>query len=222
MAVKTTQEKFLLEVSDIYDAENRFLQGMQLMAQKASDKTLQTMIQDHIQQTEGHIKNLEQVYSTLGEKPHRHSCDAAAGLVTEAKKSMDEAGTDPIRDCLIGAAAAKNEHYEIASYRGLVASAQGMNQPEIASLLEQNLRQEEQTAQKLEQSAPQLLQRAKAQEGQYRSGAGEGAQRDFALSRANPQSPDCLRRPVRVTPCRSLHPIGRYTYASHAGLAGPA
>jgi ferritin-like metal-binding protein YciE len=165
MAVKTTQEKFLLEVSDIYDAENRFLEGMQLMARKASDKTLQTMIRDHIRETEGQIKNLEQVYSALGEKPHRHTCDAAAGLVSEARKTMDEAGTDPIRDCLIGVAAAKNEHYEIASYRGLVASAQGLNHPEIASLLEQNLRQEEQTAHKLEASTPQLLARAKAQEG---------------------------------------------------------
>jgi ferritin-like metal-binding protein YciE len=166
MAVKTTQEKFLFEVSDIYDAENRFLEGMQLMARKASDKTLQTMIQDHIQQTEGHIKNLDQVYSVLGEKPERHTCDAASGLVTEARKSMDEAGTDPIRDCLIGAAAAKNEHYEIASYRGLIASARGMGRPEIVSLLEHNLWQEEQTAHKLEQSAPQLLQHARAQESQ--------------------------------------------------------
>jgi ferritin-like metal-binding protein YciE len=164
MAVKNTQEKFLLEVSDIYDAENRFLEGMQVMAKKASDKSLQTMIQDHIRETEGQIKNLEQVYSALGEKPKRHNCDAAAGLVTEARKTMDEAGTDPIRDCLIGSAAAKNEHYEIASYRGLVVSAQSLNHPEIASLLEENLRQEEQAAQKLEQSTPQLLARARAQE----------------------------------------------------------
>jgi ferritin-like metal-binding protein YciE len=165
MAVKTTQEKFLLEVSDIYDAENRFLEGMQLMAKKAGDKTLQTMLQDHIRETEGQIKNLEQIYSTLGEKPKRHTCDGAAGLVAEARKSMDEAGTDPIRDCLIGVAAAKNEHYEIASYRGLVAAARGLNHPEVASLLEQNLRQEEQAAHKLEQNTPQLLARARAQEG---------------------------------------------------------
>jgi ferritin-like metal-binding protein YciE len=164
MAVKTTQEKFLLDVSDIYDAENRFLEGMQVMARKSSDKGLQTMIQDHIRETESQIKNLEQVYSALGEKPERHNCDAAAGLVAEARKTMDEASTDSIRDCLIGSAAAKNEHYEIASYRGLVASARSLNHPEIASLLEENLGQEEQTAQKLEQSAPRLLARAMAQD----------------------------------------------------------
>ena len=165
MAVQTTRENFLHEVGDIYDAENQFLKGMEQMAQKASDKTLQSMIQEHIQQTQGQIKNLDQVFSLLGQQPKRQRCDAAAGLLTEAQKTMQEAGTDAIRDWVIGTAAAKNEHYEIASYRGLITAAQGMGQGQVASLLQQNLQQEEQTAQKIEQSAPQLLQKAMSQEG---------------------------------------------------------
>lgn len=152
------------EMGDIYDAENQLLKGMEQMAQKASDKTLQSMITEHMAQTEGQIRNLEQVYSLMGEQPKRHRCDAAAGLVTEAKKTMEEAGADAVRDCLIGGAAAKAEHYEIASYRGLITAAQGMGKQQIVSLLQQNLQQEEQTAHKLEQSAPTLLQKAMAQE----------------------------------------------------------
>ena len=164
MAIQSTQEKFLAEIEDVYDAEHRFLKGMQQMQQKASDKTLQTMLGDHIQQTEGQIKNLDQVFSLLGRQPKAQQCDAATGLVTEAEKTIKEAGTDPIRDCFIGAAAAKNEHYEIASYRGLITGAKGMGQDQIVQLLQNNLQQEEQTAQKLEQSAPQLLQKAMASE----------------------------------------------------------
>jgi len=52
------------------------------------------------------------------------------------------------------------EYYEIASYRGLIGAAQTMNQPEVVKLLEENLRQEELTVQKLESSAPALLQKA--------------------------------------------------------------
>lgn len=164
MAIQTTQEKFLAEIEDVYDAEHRFLKGMQQMQQKASDKTLQTMLADHIQQSEGHIKNLDEVFSLLGQQPKAQKCDAATGLVTEAEKTMQEAGTDAIRDCFIGAAAAKNEHYEIASYRGLITDAQGMGKAQIVTLLQNNLQQEEITAQKLEQSAPQLLQKAMAGE----------------------------------------------------------
>ena len=160
MAIATTQEKFLHELGDIYDAENRFLKGQQEMVQKASDPQLKQMIQQHIGETEQQVQTLEQAFSLLGEKARAETCDAAKGLVSEAQKNLKEAGTDAIRDCLIGSAAAKVEHYEIASYRGLITGAQQMGQQELVSLLRQNLQQEEQTAQKIEQSAPQLLKKA--------------------------------------------------------------
>jgi ferritin-like metal-binding protein YciE len=47
----------------------------------------------------------------------------------------------------------------MGSYRGLVSAAQQMGQDEIVNLLQQNLQQEEQTAQIAEQSAPELLQK---------------------------------------------------------------
>jgi ferritin-like metal-binding protein YciE len=53
----------------------------------------------------------------------------------------------------------KVEHFEMGSYRGLVTAAQQMGQDEIVNLLQQNMREEEQTAQTAEQSAPQLLQK---------------------------------------------------------------
>jgi ferritin-like metal-binding protein YciE len=161
MAISTLQEKFVHDLGDIYDAEHRFLEAQQEMMQQASDSRLQTMIREHMSQTEQQIKNLEQVYGALGEKPRRVKCDAAAGLVTEGQKGMKEASGNPaLRDCMIAGAAAKVEHYEIASYRGLISGAEQIGQNEVVRLLRQNLQQEEQTAQKIEQSAPQLLQQA--------------------------------------------------------------
>lgn len=160
MPIKTTQEKFLHELGDIYDAETRFLKGQQEMLQKASDPQLKQMIQQHITESEQQAKNLQQAFQLLGAPAKAETCQAAQGLVAEAQTVMQEAGSATIRDCLIGAAAAKVEHYEIASYRGLITGAQQMGRQELASLLQQNLQQEEQTAQKIEQSAPQLLQKA--------------------------------------------------------------
>ena len=165
MAIQTTQEQLVAEIEDIYDAEHRLLKGMQLMEQQASDKTLQRLLADHIRETEGQIKNLDEVFGLLGRQPRAQKCDAATGLVMEAEKAMDEAGTDGIRDYAIGTAAAKSEHYEIASYRGLITVAKGIGKNQIVALLQHNLRQEERTAQKLEKSATQLLEQAKANEG---------------------------------------------------------
>ncbi len=161
MAIHDLNEKFAHELGDIYDAEHRFLEAQKEMLAKASAPQLKSMIQQHIQQTEQQIRNLEEIHSLLGHKPQRVKCDAATGLVTEGQKTTKAAADNPaVLDCVIASALAKVEHYEIASYRGLVTGAQMMGQQEILQLLQQNLLQEEQTANLIEQNTPQLIQQA--------------------------------------------------------------
>ncbi len=160
MAINTVSEKYLHELGDIYDAENQFLEAQQEALSQASDSVLREGIQHHIEETREQIQNLEAVYEHLGQKPRPETCQAARGIVTEGQKNMKEAGSDHIRDCLIGGALAKVEHYEMASYRGLIVGAQQMGQEDIERLLQQNLLQEEHTAQKLEENAPMLIKRA--------------------------------------------------------------
>ncbi|HUS17123.1 MAG TPA: DUF892 family protein [Chloroflexia bacterium] len=161
MAINSLHEKFIHELRDIYDAEHQFLEGQQLMLQNATDPQLQSMITTHISQSQGQVRNLEQVFRLLGEESRRQTCDAAKGLVTEGSKGMKETSSVPaIRDCMINGSQSKVEHYEIAAYRGLVTGAQLMNQPDIVRLLQENLMQEEQTARLVEQSAPMLLEKA--------------------------------------------------------------
>ena len=161
MAINTLQEKFSHELRDIYDAEHQFLQGQELMLKNASDPKLKQMITEHIAQTEQQIRNLEQVFNVLGEQPQREMCDGAKGILSEGQKLLKETqGLDKIQDCAIAGAASKVEHYEIATYRGLIMGADLMGQRGIVSLLQQNLEQEESTAQLIEQSMPELLQKA--------------------------------------------------------------
>ncbi len=162
MPITTMQEMFTHELGDIYDAERQFLKGQAEMAERATDLTLKAGIEKHMEETEQHIKNVERVFTVIGEKPKAERCPVAAGLVTEAMQGMKEAQVDAIRDCMIGEAAEKVEHYEIVSYRGLIASAELMKQPEAVKLLKQNLAQEEKTAQTLEKGAPGLLKKAMA------------------------------------------------------------
>lgn len=166
MAFNNLQDKFTHELADVYDAEHQFLKGQEEMLTQATDQNLQQMIQTHIQQTTRHIQNLEQVFSVLGQQPQRQMCDGAKGILTEGQKVMKEASTSKdLLDCAIAGAADKVEHYEIASYRGLITAASVMGQQEIVSLLQQNLEQEESTAALIEQSAPTLLQKAMQAEG---------------------------------------------------------
>ena len=160
MPISTPDEKFMHEVGDIYDAEHRFLEAQQLMLDQASDTTLKTMIEEHIAETQDQIQKLEQLYALMGQKPKRIKCHAAAGLVEEGRKTMEETESPALRDCVIAAAQAKVEHYEVASYRTLLMGAEGMGQKDAVRLIKQNLKQEEQTAKKVEQSSPMLLEKA--------------------------------------------------------------
>ncbi|MBA3599735.1 MAG: ferritin-like domain-containing protein [Acidobacteria bacterium] len=161
MAIKTLQEKFTHGLGDIYDAEHRFLEAQQKMLPSATAETVITALETHITETEEQIENLKQVFELLGLSAKRVSCDGAAGIVSEGNKLLKETSDVPtLADLAIVGGCSKVEHYEIASYRGLISAAETMGQADVVKLLTKNLQQEEKTAQTLEQSMPMLLKQA--------------------------------------------------------------
>jgi ferritin-like metal-binding protein YciE len=160
MAIANVNDLAVQALGEIYDAEHQFLEGQREMEQQATDQDLKSSIQQHISDTEQHIRNLEQVFEQLGQQPQRQTNEVAQGLVSQAQQNMQAAENESIRDCIIVASVIKVEHFEMASYRGLITGAQQMGQNEVVNLLSENMQQEEQTAQIAEQSAPELFQKA--------------------------------------------------------------
>ena len=66
MPITNSQEKFVHELADMYDAEHQFLEAMGKMRAQATDEKLQTMLEDHMQQTEEQIRKLERLAPKLG------------------------------------------------------------------------------------------------------------------------------------------------------------
>jgi ferritin-like metal-binding protein YciE len=166
MAIRTLEEKFQHELQDIYDAEHQFANALQEMMGAATDSTLKEMLNKHLQQTQGHITNLEQIFNLMGAPAQRVMCDGAKGIVSEGQKLIKETqGSPELCDTAILGAASKAEHYEIASYRGLILGAKIMGQSQVINFLQQNLAQEEQTAQLIEQTEPGMIQRAISAQG---------------------------------------------------------
>jgi ferritin-like metal-binding protein YciE len=162
MSITSLQGFLVYELGEVYNAEHRFLEEQVRMVHRATDGDLQRTIESHIRQTRQHIGNLEQFYRELGQEPHRETNEAAQGLMAVAEQSIGEAQSDALRDCAINTAIVKVEHFEIGSYRGLIAGARLMMGESVAvsNLLEANLQQEEETARTAEQSAEELLQKA--------------------------------------------------------------
>lgn len=167
MAINTLTEKMTYELGGLYDAEHQFLELQEEALPQATSETVQSMLQMHIEQTREQITVLEQVFEAMGAKAKREKCAAAAGLVTEAQTILKKVSGNPaLVDLAIGGAQSKVENFEVACYRGLITGAEQMGQTDIAQLLQKNLKQEEQTAKKVEQSTPELFQQALAAEQQ--------------------------------------------------------
>lgn len=171
MAIKSLEEKFQHELGDIYDAEHQFLEMQRQVLPQASSPQVARLLEQHIKQTEQQITVLEQVFTALGAEAKRVKCQGATGIVNENKKTLKDVSSDPLLvDLAIAGGSAKVEHYEISVYRGLVAGAEAMGQTKVMKLLQRNLAQEEQTAAKIEQSMPKLLQQAMRNAGSAASG----------------------------------------------------
>ena len=153
MAEKTLHDAFILEIRDIYDGERQITKALPKMIKKGSSDELRTALEEHLEQTHGHIQRLEQVFAELEEKPRGKHCEGIAGLLEEGKSMMEEDFDDAAMDaCLIGAGQ-RVEHYEMAAYGTLVAWAQAMGHEEVVSLLQQTLDEEEAADEKLSEIA---------------------------------------------------------------------
>jgi len=140
-------EKFFLDqLKDIYYAEQKIIQGLQQMQEAATTDQLKEAFEDHAYQTQRHCRRLEKIFEILGQRAEGKKCEAIEGILKEAKTIIDETEEDTMtRDAALIMAAQKVEHYEIASYGGLVQMAITMGQYEVAEILDRTLIEEEDT-----------------------------------------------------------------------------
>ena len=144
-------EKFFLDqLKDIYWAEKALIKALPRMQKKTTTEELQQAFEDHAAVTEEQAKRLEQVFELLGKKAQAKKCEAMDGLIKEAEEIIEETEDGTMtRDVALIMAAQKVEHYEIATYGGLVQLAHTMNKSDIAEILEQTLQEEKDTDQLL-------------------------------------------------------------------------
>ena len=136
------QKLFEEELKDIYWAEKALVKALPKMVKKATSEELVEALENHLEETEGQVQRLEQVFELLGKPAQAKKCDAMDGLITEAEDIMSESDEGVMRDAGIISAGQKVEHYEIATYGTLRTFAKTLGLNEIADLLEETLNEE--------------------------------------------------------------------------------
>ena len=162
MADKTLDDLFLDTLKDIYYAEKQIVKTLPKMAKAATSPELKADFEKHLEETEGHVERLEQVFELIGKPARGKTCDAIIGIIDEGKSIMDDfKGTSALDAGLVSAAQAV-EHYEIARYGTLKTWAQQLGLNEAVTLLDATLKEEIATDKKLTRVAESNVNRMAA------------------------------------------------------------
>src|SRR4051812_8439739 len=86
----TLHDAFIDELRDTYDAERQLTRALAQLAKAASAPALKEAFQSHLEETQGQIERLEEVFEALEEKARGKHCDGIAGIVEEGKAIMKE------------------------------------------------------------------------------------------------------------------------------------
>jgi ferritin-like metal-binding protein YciE len=146
------KEIYAEELKDLYSAENQLVKALPKMAKAATDPKLRDGFEEHLEQTNGHVQRLEDIFRALGESPRGKTCKGMQGLITEGSEVIEEEEGEGLDVGLISAAQ-RVEHYEIAGYGCVAAFADLLGEEEAASLLRMTLEEEKATDQKLTELA---------------------------------------------------------------------
>ncbi len=149
MSIKTLEDLFIHELSDIYSAEKQLTKALPRMARACENPDLAAAFTTHLDETQGQIERIDQVVELCGIRLKRMKCAAMEGLVEESKEVMEEVEKGPVRDAALIGGAQKAEHYEIASYGTLCEIGKQLGYNDAVRLLKETLAEEKATDEKL-------------------------------------------------------------------------
>ena len=146
---ETLRDLYLNELRDLYSAETQLLEALPKMAEAATSSQLKEAFTTHLEETQGHVSRLEEIFEALGEEPGGETCKAMEGLIAEGEDYVKASGDPDVRDAGLIGAAQRVEHYEMAGYGTTRTLATRLGESEAADSLQATLDEEEEADRKL-------------------------------------------------------------------------
>lgn len=147
---KTLRQLFVDELRDAYDAEKQLIKALRKMARAAQHPELSAAFTAHLEETNGQVAMLGEVFAILELKPRGKHCPGIAGIIEEGGEAIEEIEKSAVRDAALVGGGKRAEHYEIAAYTTMVAMAKALGQRDAAAKLQEILEQEIATDKKLD------------------------------------------------------------------------
>jgi ferritin-like metal-binding protein YciE len=140
--LNSLQDVLQEQVEDLYSAEQQLVQALPKVQTAAHSDELKKAFGEHLEETRGHVRRLEEIFSELGRTPTATTCKGMQGLVQEGDEIVAMQGDPVAKDAALIAAAQRIEHYEIAAYGTARSLANDLGLDKSVSLLEETLDEE--------------------------------------------------------------------------------
>jgi ferritin-like metal-binding protein YciE len=142
MKLESLNDVLEAELKDIYSAEKQLVEALPSIADAATSADLKSAVTEHLEETRGHVRRLEEVFQAIGVEPESEHCDGMEGLISEGSEIAEAEGDGDARDAALIAAAQRVEHYEIAAYGTARTIAEQLGHDDAAKLLAETLAEE--------------------------------------------------------------------------------
>jgi ferritin-like metal-binding protein YciE len=140
--LESLHDLYVMELKDLYSAENQLVKALPRMAKAANSPELRAALEEHLEVTRGQVERLEKIFRKLDAKPKGKGCKAMEALIEEGKELLKSDADPMVLDAGIIAAAQKVEHYEIAGYGCVRTYARMLGYEDAAELLQETLDEE--------------------------------------------------------------------------------
>lgn len=165
MELETLEDLYVSELKDLYSAEQQILKALPKMIKAASHRDLKKAFTVHERQTKQHVKRLERICKSLGEKPTGKKCVGMEGVIKEGSELISEKPEPEVLDAGLITAAQHVEHYEMAGYGTVRTWARVLGRSDHEELLQQTLDEERDTDELLTELAESSI-NIEAEEGE--------------------------------------------------------
>jgi ferritin-like metal-binding protein YciE len=142
LTLDNLQSVLLLQLQDLYSAEDQLISALPKMAEAASNSELKSAFTTHLDETRQQKARLEQAFRALGKEVTSETCEAMEGLIAEGDEVAGLNGDPEAKDAALIAAAQRVEHYEMAGYGCARTFARQIGREDVAALLQRTLEEE--------------------------------------------------------------------------------
>ena len=135
---------FMDELKDMLSSELQIIEALPKLIKIASLDDLKEALTNHLEETKNQVTRLKKIFSILGEELEEKTCEGMKGILEEGEEMVKGKTKSSLLDATIISAAQKVEHYEIATYGGLVQLAKTLGYNDAANVLYKTLEEEKQ------------------------------------------------------------------------------